>query len=101
MPQIIAGEEEVGRPIWLKQRGLKASITELVFVGINQVGLRMVLQKFCDVEKRIGFEHVIVIDKSDPLSARECDSMIWRSRDPTVFSEARQYNALVARGDAR
>ena len=76
MTQIIAREEEVGRPIWLKQRCLKTIIAELVFVGINQVDLRMVLQKFCDVEKRIGFEHVVMIEKSDPLSARECDSMI-------------------------
>ena len=58
---------KIGRPIWLKQRSLETVFAELVVIGIYQISIRMGLQKFHNLEKRIGLDHVVMIEKSDPL----------------------------------
>src|SRR5215217_6582035 len=76
MSYVIVRKKQIGRPIRLKHRRLKTIVAQLVLIGVNQVGIRMCLQKFCDLKKRIGLEHVIVIEKSEPLAAGERDRVI-------------------------
>ena len=76
MANVIVGKEKIGRPIRLKQRSLETIFAELVFIGINQISIRMGLQKFHNLKKRIGLDDVVMIEKSDPLPMGECQSLI-------------------------
>src|SRR5436309_15834057 len=101
MANVIVSKEKIGRPIWLEQGSLDAVFAELVFVGIIQIGIRMGLQKFHNLENRIGFDDVIMIEKSDPLPAGEPQSLIQCRRNAFMFSEAFQDDTLIVRGQQR
>src|ERR1044072_1910363 len=101
MANVIVRKEKVGRPIWLKQRSLEAVVAKLVFIGINQIGIRVALQEFHDVEKRVGFDDVIMIEKSDPFPAGKRESLIRCCRDSSMFSEALQGESPVTSGEQR
>src|SRR5205823_4638186 len=78
MTQIIVGEKQVGRPIWLKQRRLETVLAEFVFIGINQISVGMRLKMFHEVEKRFRFENVVMVEEGDPLPAGERESVVRR-----------------------
>src|ERR1700757_156772 len=97
MPNVIVRKEKIGRPIWLKQRSLETVFAELVFIGIYQISIRVSLQKFHNLEKRVGLNDVVMIEKSHPLPAGECQSLIRRCRNAFMFSEVFQYDTPIAR----
>src|SRR5207249_8986304 len=101
MTYVIVREKKIGRPIRLKQRRFKTVFAELVFVGINQIGIGIRLQKLHDLEKCIRFEDIVVVKKSDPLPASQLESPIRRSRNPAMFSETSQDDAPVVCGKPR
>src|SRR6266487_5276060 len=86
MANIIVRKEKIGRPIRLKQRSLEAAFAKLVFIRINQIGIRVGLQKFHNLEKRIGFDDVVMIEKRDPLPPGERESLIRCCRNSFMFS---------------
>src|SRR6266513_1458064 len=96
MAKVIVRKEKIGRPIWLKQWSLETVFAELVFIRINQVGIRMGLQKFHNLEKCIGFDDVIMIEKRDPLAAGKRESLIRCCRNSFMFSEALQTDTPIS-----
>ncbi len=76
MADVVAGKKIIRRPIGFKDRRIEALLRELVFIGVNQVGVAMVLEPFDVLEKRIRLEHIIVIEKADPFSFREGETAI-------------------------
>src|SRR5215468_1472743 len=101
MAHVIVGEKKIGRPIRLEHRRFETRLAELVLVAVNQIGIGMRLQNLHNLKERIWLQDIIVIEKSDPLPARERESAIRRSRNASVFSEARQDDPLVAPGKLR
>src|SRR6266567_994578 len=95
MAQVIVGKKKIWRPIRLKQRRLESIIAELVFVRINKIGIGIHLQELDDVEERIRFEEVVVIEKSDPIPAGERKSLI-RCRGNAFVFKACHNNTPVA-----
>ena len=61
----------------------------------------MHLQEFRNVEKRIRLEDVVMIEKSDPLPAGECDCLVQRCRNSFMLSEAFQDDTPIASGQYR
>ena len=98
MANVIAGKVKVGRPIWLKQGSLEAVLAELVFIGINQIGIRMRLQEFHNLEKRVRLDDVIMIEKSDPLTAGEFQPLIRCCRNAFMLSETFEDDTPIAGG---
>src|SRR5205085_3894416 len=76
MANVVAGEKIIRRPIGFENRRLEALLCQLVFIGIDQIGVPMVLEPFDVFEKRIGFENVVVVEKTDPFPFRELNSVI-------------------------
>src|SRR6266508_5800893 len=101
MANVIVRKEKIGRPIRLKQRSFEAVFAKLVFIGINQIGIRLGLKKFHNLEKRIGFDDVIMIEKSDPLPAGERESLIRCCRNSFMFSRAFQDDTSITSGQQR
>src|SRR4029434_7553086 len=101
MTDVIAGEEEIGRPIRLEHRGFKTIFDELVFIAVNQIDIAMHLQSLHNLKKRIRLEDIIVVKKSDPFPVSELESTIRRSRNACVSSKASQGNPTVAPGNVR
>src|SRR5882724_7674959 len=99
MANVIVGKEKIGRPIRLKQRSLETVFAKLVFIGINQISVRMGLQKFPNLEKRIGLDDVVMIEKSDPLPVGECQSQVRCCRNAFMFSGVFQYDTPIASGE--
>ena len=99
MANVIVGEKKVGRPIRFEHWRFEPIFRELVFVAIDQIGMR--LQKPHNLKKRIRLKHVVVVKKSDPFPAREIESPIRRSRNAFMFSESCQYDSPVAPGKIR
>jgi hypothetical protein len=54
-----------------------------------------------NLKERIRLEDIIVVKKSDPLSASEIESTIRRSRYTSVFSQVRQHDSPVAPREVR
>src|SRR4026208_116205 len=96
MANVIVRKEKIGRPIWLEQGSLATVFAELVFIRINQISIRMGLQKFQNLEKRVRLNDVVMIEKSDPLPMGECQSLIRCCRDGFMFSEVFQYATPIA-----
>ena len=69
---------------------------KLIFVAVNQIDIGMHLQDAHNLKKRIRLENIIVVKKSDPLSASELESTIRRSGDTSVFSEVCEDDSPVA-----
>ena len=67
MADVVAGKKIVRRPVRLKNGRIEALFRELVFIGVNQVGVSMVLKPLYVLEERIRLEHIIMIEKADPL----------------------------------
>src|SRR5262249_16059851 len=101
MANVIAGKEKIGRPIRLKQRRLETVVAQLVFIGVNQIDVRMRLQEFHNLEKSVRLDDVIMIEKRDPLTAGECQSLISSSRDALMLSERFQDDTPIAGGKQR
>src|SRR4030095_15196269 len=101
MANVIIRKEKIGRPIRFKQRSLEAVFTKFIFIRINQVGVRMGLQKFHNLKKRVGFDDVIMIEERDPLPASKRESLIRLCRDSFMFLEAFQNNTSIAGGQNR
>ena len=99
MTNVIVRKEKIGGPIRLEQRSLKTGFAKLVFVRINQVGIGMGLQKFHHLKKRIRFDDIIMIQKSDPLPVGKCESLIRCGRDSFMFPEALQNDTPIASGE--
>jgi hypothetical protein len=53
------------------------------------------------LKKRIRLENIIMVKKSDPLSASELKSTIRRRRDTSVFSQVREDDSPVAFREVR
>src|SRR5215510_3002351 len=101
MTYVIVREKEIRRPIRFEHRRFESLFAELVFVGVDQIGIAMSLQKFHDLEQRIRLDNVVVVEQSHPFPAGELESPIRRSRNTSVFSETRQGDAPIARGKVR
>src|SRR5436190_20328667 len=76
MTDVIVGEKEVGRPVWLKQRRPKAIFSQFVFVRINYFGFAMCLQKLGKLKKRVRFEQIVMIQKADPFAPSQCEPVV-------------------------
>src|SRR6202521_4809145 len=72
--KIIEGEKKIRRPIRFEAGRVETFLGELVFVGINQTGVRMFLEPFHILKKRLGFEQIIVIEKADPIALGESEA---------------------------
>src|SRR6266511_4646421 len=101
MANVIVRKEKIGRPIRLKQRSLEAVFAKLVFIRINQIGIRVGLQKFHNLEKRIGFDDVVMIEKTDPLPAGKRESVIRCCRNSFMLSRALQDETPITSGQQR
>ena len=98
MANVVVGKEKIGRPIRFKQRCLKAIFAKFVFIGINQIGIRMGLQEFHNLKKRIGFDDIIMIEKSNPFPMGKRESLIRGRRNASMFSETFQDNTPITSG---
>ena len=84
MTDVVVGEKKIGRPVRLKQRRLKTIFAQFVFVRVNQIDIGMRLQKLHNLEKSIRLENIIMIEKNDPLAAREGQSSVQCCGDALV-----------------
>ena len=80
MAEIVVGKKEIWRPIRLETRRIESFFCQFVFIGINQIGLAMVLEPFHILKKGIRLEQIIMIKKSQstplpPESVRD-----WRQQ---------------------
>ena len=50
--------------------------SQFVFIGVNQIGVGMVLKPFHVLKKRIRFEEIIVIEEGYPITLRERETAI-------------------------
>src|ERR1044072_2255491 len=101
MANVIVRKEKIGRPIRFKQRSLETVFTKFIFIRIDQVSIRIVLRKFHNLKKRVGFDDVIMIEERNPLPASNRESLIRRCRDSFMFLEAFQNNTSIAGGQNR
>ena len=76
MADVVTGEKIVRRPVWLENGRVKALFRELVFIGIDQVCVSMILEPLYVVIERIRFENVIVIEKAHPITCRNGETVI-------------------------
>ena len=76
MADVVTGKKIVRRPIRFENRRIEALLRELVFIGVNQIGIATILQPLHVVKKRIRLEEVIVIEEPNPLTRRKGDTAI-------------------------
>ncbi len=97
MADVVKGKKEIGGPVRLEERRVEAILGQFVFVRINQVGLGMLLKQFRGLKERIGFQQIIMIEKTDPFSSRLSESKVRSCANPLVVSKTNEFDALVAR----
>ena len=56
----------------------------------------MGLQKPQNLEKRVRFQHVVMIEKSDPFATSQSEPLIRRRRNPFMLPNSRKRDAPVA-----
>ena len=98
MAEVIAGQEEVGRPIGLEKGIVESCFGQFIFVRINKIDIGARLQNPRRVKKRIRLELVVVIEEADPLATRFGHAAIRRNRNAAGLFEAHQADARVACG---
>ena len=76
MADVVTGKKIVRRPVRLENRRVKALLRELVLIGVNQICVSMILEPLYVVKERIGFENVIVIEKTHPLTFRNGETAV-------------------------
>ena len=76
MADVVAGEKVVRRPVRLEDRRVETFVRQLVFIGVNQIGVAMILEPFSHLKKGVRLEHVIVIEEADPFTLRQCQAVI-------------------------
>lgn len=101
MTDVIVREEKIGRPIRFKRRRVAAILGQFVLVRVNQIGVGMGLQKLRNLEKRVRFQDVVMIEKRDPIALSQFEALILRRRNPFVLPNSRKSYALVACSQCR
>jgi len=86
--KIIVGQKEIRRPIGFEEGGVETSFGQLVFVGIDQVGVRILQQLFHRLEKGIGFQQVVMIEEGHPFTLSCFKSDIGREGDAAILFPA-------------
>ena len=95
--EIIVGEQKVRRPIGLELGRGQTFLGDLVFVGKDEIGLRIALQVLHDLEERVRFEEIVVIEKADPIAPCACSSPELEAAEmPPVLSRLHKHNSRVA-----
>ena len=68
MARVHARQERIGRPIGLEVRVRQAAaVVDLVFVGVDHVGVGMPFDEARDLEEGVRGEEIVVIEKRDEL----------------------------------
>ena len=61
----------------------------------------MSLQKADYLEKRVRFQHVVMIKKSDPFATSQSEALIRRPRNPFMLPNSRKRDAPVTCSQCR
>ncbi len=92
-------QERVGRPVRLEERLRPPSlIIDLVLVGVDHVGVRVLVEQQRVLEERVRCEHVVVIQQRYELAGRRSKCAVRRRGDVSVGLAKHQPHPVVALG---
>ena len=95
----IVGERHRRAPIVLELRiKVAARVIDLVFVGVEITGLRVLLDRLCDVEQRVFGQDVVVVEQGNELPGGDIKSRVGCARNMSVFSAENRFNSWIFSG---
>src|SRR5205823_4318464 len=103
MSQIIRAQDHVGRPGGLEQR-IDTScpvFRKLVFVGINEVKLRILIQSLDHLKKGEGGQCIIVVEQADEFAAAHRETLVRIAGDAEIRVQELNLDTAVGSGESR
>ena len=103
MAGVHLGPHPLRRPVGLEERARVAPrAVDLVFVGVDVVGLGVGRERLVDQRQRVGVQLVVVVEQGDELARAPSPARRWRRRRCRRSRSRRvTADAGVARGRAR
>ena len=89
--------ERIGRPVGLELGIMPQSsvLGEHVLVGIDHIGIRMVIQVTHHLKERIRLERIVIIHECDELTLCDRKSRVGILGDPSVLASVNNMEIVV------
>ncbi len=85
MADVHHAAEELGRPVGLEEGlAVRAATVDLVLVGVDRVGVGLLVQQPDAFEERVRVELVVVVEEGDELALGRLERAVARGRDAAV-----------------
>ena len=90
-------QECVGRPVRLEERIVthKAVLGQLVLVTVDEIVLRVLIQRPGHLEQRIWRENVVTVRERDEVALCSGDAVICRARNIAIFLPENDFDSLI------
>ena len=99
MGRVTERQQKLWRPTRLELRGMIDGIgSDLVIVAVDQIGLRMGIEKERQMGQCVVIEEIIMVDKADEFAARRQGSLVGGHRDVAVIGPEDRLDSSVALG---
>src|SRR5213594_3986495 len=97
MIDVIVREEHLRRPVGLELGIIAAARrVNLILVGIDQVGIGMILEQSDVMEKSIWGQGIVVVHESNELAGGQVGGTIARATDVSILGPENHFDARVA-----